>query len=214
MVDPPLTYSPLVALSSSSTPIVTTPSDPTLLASPFPLAQCTELEMGGTSGVDGSVLEDASPLWSEEFTVVEPHLEETPFVELGGDFVMGMDTPSIEHIDPIGKEPLDSSLISSPLPPPIPPQLHDFHESLGDIRGYAPSLDPYCAYLVDVPRKITWSTCFNKTFDFSMAFSKFKRTLTFFASSFAVLFYLHNSEMHASTYDKLLRALTASESST
>jgi len=35
--DPPLTYSPLVAPSCSSTSIVTTISDSTLLDSPFPL---------------------------------------------------------------------------------------------------------------------------------------------------------------------------------
>jgi len=36
--EPPLTYSPLVAPSSSSTPIVTSTRDSTLLDSPFPLA--------------------------------------------------------------------------------------------------------------------------------------------------------------------------------
>jgi len=44
--DPPLTYSLLVAPSSSSPPIVTSTSDSTLLDSPFPLAQCTGLKMG------------------------------------------------------------------------------------------------------------------------------------------------------------------------
>ena len=34
--DPPLTYSPVVAPSSSSTPIVISTSDSTLLDSPFP----------------------------------------------------------------------------------------------------------------------------------------------------------------------------------
>ena len=41
VVDPPCTYSPLVAPSTSSTPIVTSTSDSILLDSPFPLAQCT-----------------------------------------------------------------------------------------------------------------------------------------------------------------------------
>ena len=82
------------------------------------------------------------------------------------------------------------------------------------IRGYNPSLDPYCAYLEDVPRNMTWSTFFDNTFDFSMEFSKFKRPLTLFASYFVMLSYLYHSEMHAVTYDKFLRALTASESRT
>jgi len=59
-----------------------------------------------------------------------------------------------------------------------------------------------------------WSTFYDNTFDFSMAFSMFKRLLTFFASSFVVLSYLHHSAMHAVIYDKLLRALTTSESRT
>jgi len=65
-----------------------------------------------------------------------------------------------------------------------------------------------------VLRKIVWSTFFGPTFDFSMAFGKFKRPLTFLASSVVVFSYLHHSEMHVVTYDKLLKALTASESST
>ena len=56
-----------------------------------------------------------------------------------------------------------------------------------------------------------WSTFFDDTFDFSMAFDEFKRPLTFFAPSFLVFSYLHHSEMHALTFDKLLRALIASK---
>jgi len=209
-----LTYSPLVASSSSSTPIVTSTSDSTLLDSPFPLGRCTGLEMGETSRGDVSVLEDASLLKSKEFTLVDPHLEEAPFVEFCGDLVMGIDTPSIEHIDPICHEPLDLTPTSSSLRPITPFPVHAFPESLGDIRGYNSSLDPYCAYLEDAPRKITWSTFFDNTFDFSMAFNNFMRPLTFFASSFAVLSYKHHSKMHAVTYDKLLRALTTSASRT
>jgi len=73
--DPGLTFSPLVVPSSSSAPIVTSTSDSTLLDSPFPLAQCTGLEMGDTSGGDVSVLNDASLLRLKELTLVEPHLE-------------------------------------------------------------------------------------------------------------------------------------------
>ena len=110
--------------------------------------------------------------------MVEPHLE-----ELCGDLVMGTDTPSIRPTDPIGHELLDLTPTSSHLPPTIPAHLHAFHASLGDIKGYNPSLDPYCAHLEDVPRKITSSTFFDHTFDFSMAFDEFKRPLTLFVIS-------------------------------
>ena len=36
---------------------------------------------------DVSVLEDYSLSWSKELTLVEPHLEEAPFVEFCGDVV-------------------------------------------------------------------------------------------------------------------------------
>jgi len=153
---------------------------------------------------DISVLEDTSFLRSKELTLVEPHLEEAPLEELCGDIVMGTDTPSIGPTDPIGNEPLHLTSTSSPLPPTTPSHLHAFHESIGDIKGYNPSLDPYCAYLEDVPRKIMWSTFFDHTFDFSMAFDEFKRPLTLFAVSFVMFSYSHHSEMHAITYDKLL----------
>jgi len=204
--DPPLTFSSLVAPSCSSSPIVTTTSDSTLLDFPFPLAQYTSLEVGETSRSDVRTLEDASLFRSKELALVEPHLEEPC-----GDIVMGTDTRSSGPTAPIGKEPLELYLISSPLPSAIASHLHTFHKSLGDIQGYHPSLDSYCAYLVDLPRKITWCTFFTNIFDFSMAFTVFKRPLTFIDLSCVVPSYLHHSEVHASTYNKLLRALTASE---
>ena len=45
-------------------------------------------------------LEDDSLSLSKELTLVEPHLEGAPFVEFCGD-VMGTNTPSIEHTNPI-----------------------------------------------------------------------------------------------------------------
>jgi len=66
-------------------------------------------------------------------------------------------------------------------------------------------------YQQDVPRKTMWSIFFDHAFDFSMAFDEFKRPLTLFAPSFLVFSYSHHSKMHATTYDKLLRALTTSE---
>jgi len=84
-------------------------------------------------------------------------------VEFRGDVVMGTDTPSIEHTDPICNESLNLTRISSPLLPTAPSHLHAYHESPCDIRGYDPNLE-------DVPRSIMWSTFFDYTFDFSMAF--------------------------------------------
>jgi len=89
--------------------------------------------------------------------------------------------------------------------------MHAYHESLGDIGGYSPSFDPCCAYLEDVLRKIMWSTFFDHTFDFSTVFGKFERPLAFLPSSFIIPSSLHHSELHAITYDKLLRALMAFE---
>jgi len=62
-----------------------------------------------------------------------------------------------------------------------------------------------------MPQKIMWSTFFDHTFDFSMAFDEFKRPLTLFAPSFLMSSYSHHSEMHATVYGNLLRALMASE---
>jgi len=140
--------------------------------------------MAEASGGDFRVLKDDSLSWSKELKLVEPHLEEAPLEELCGDLVMEADTLSIGPTNPIGNEPLDMTPISSPLPPTTPSHLPAFHESLGDIKGYNPPLGPYCAYLADVPRKITWCTFFNRTFDFSMEFDEFKRPLTLFAISF------------------------------
>jgi len=117
---------------------------------------------------------------------------------------MGGITLSIGVINPICNESLNLTPISSPLPPTTPSYMHAFHDFLGDIRGYSASFDPYCAYLKGLPRKIMWSTFFDHTFDFSMAFDEFKRPLTLFASSFLVFSYSHHSELHAITYDKLL----------
>jgi len=127
--------------------------------------------------------------------------------------VMGTDTLSVEHTDPVCNKPLDLTPISSPLFSTAPSHLHPFHESLGHLRSYNPSFDRYCAYLEDVSRKIMWSTFFDHTFDFSMAFEELKRPLTLLASSLVMFSYSHHFEMHAITYDKLLRAFTAFEGS-
>ena len=94
---------------------------------------------------DVSVLKDVPLVWSEAPVLVVPHLEEALFTELYGDVVMGIDTSSIKHTHLICNEPLHLTITSSPLLPTTPSHLHAFHESLGDIRGYNPSFDPYCA---------------------------------------------------------------------
>jgi len=119
--------------------------------------------------------------------IVESYLEEAPFEEFHNDVEMGRATPSMGLIDSICIELLDSMPISSPFLPNLPSPLHAFHESLGDIRGPHPLFDPYCAYLEDVPRKMTWSTFFGHAFDFSMALTLFKRPLTLFAPPLLVL---------------------------
>jgi len=155
--------------------------------------------MGEISKGDVSILEDDSLNWSKELALVEPYLEKAPFVKFCGDAVMGTDTPSIEHTDPICNEALDLTPVSSPLLPTTPSHLRAYHESVGDIRGYNPSFAPYSAYLEDMPQKILWSIFFDHTFDFSMAFDEFKRPLILFAPSFLVFSHSHHSEMHATT---------------
>jgi len=170
--------------------------------------------MGEISGANASDLEDDSLYRLKEICLVEPYCEETPFEEFCDDIVMVSDTPSIGHTDLMCTKPLDLNPTSSPLLPTNPSHLHAFHKSLGDIRGSHPTFDPYCTYMEDVPRQIMWSIFFDHAFDFSMAFGKFKKPLTFLASSSVVFSYLHNFEMNNITYDKILRALTAFKSRT
>jgi len=164
--DPHLTSSSLVAPSSSTAPISTNISALTLRGSPLRLAQCTGLEMSEPYKGDVTVLEDDFPTRLKEPILVESHLEEAPFDELYDDSLVVGATASFDHIDPICTEPLESTPISSPVLPSDPSHLHAFHESLGDIRGYNPFLDPYCVYLEDLPRKVIWNTSFNHAFDF------------------------------------------------
>jgi len=82
--------------------------------------------------------------------------------------------------------------------------------SLGNFSGYEAALDPYWINLVDKPRKVLWNTFFAFSFNFPMAFSLMKRTLIFFTLILYRLSYCHACEPHAATFDKLQRALTAS----
>ena len=51
--------------------------------------------------------------------------------------------------------------------------------SLGYFGRYDPSINPYYVCLEDLSRKITWTTFFNHSYDFSMGFDKVKRILVF-----------------------------------
>ena len=87
----------------------------------------------------------------------------------------------------------------------------DCMDSLGTLRGYDPSLDPYSLYLESMPLKIMFVTAFTSFTDFSTAFKKFVRALVLMYAFLFKCFYLHTSEFHAQVFDKFLRALTASE---
>jgi len=63
---------------------------------------------------------------------------------LGTLLALGIPTPS---------ELLDLMLFSSPSLPMTPSHIHAFQGSLGYLRGSHPSIDPYCAYLENVPEK-------------------------------------------------------------
>ena len=116
-----LTSSSLVAPSSTSTRMRTTVSALTLHAFPLPLAQCTGLEMVEPYKGDVVVLEDDFPTWSKEPILVESYLE-----ELCDDSLVVGAAPSIDHIDQICTEQLDSTPILFPLLPSVPPTCMHF----------------------------------------------------------------------------------------
>ena len=86
----------------------------------------------------------------------------------------------------------------------------DDYLSLGYLRGYDHSIDPYYIYLEDLPRKIMWSTFFNPSYDFSKAIYKVKRILVVFGVIFVVSSYLSFSKLWSPKFDKLLCVLTMS----
>jgi len=67
--------------------------------------------------------------------------------------------------------------------------VHDY-VSLGYLRGYDPSIDHYCVTREDLPKNITWTTCFNPFYDFSIGFDKVKRVLVVFGAIFVISSYL------------------------
>jgi len=59
--------------------------------------------------------------------------------------------------------------------------------------------------------KIILTSAFGYSFDFSKAFDMFSIALVIIHVFIFMCSYLHSSELHAQVFDKLLRALTASE---
>ena len=150
----------------------------------------------------------------------------TPIVSSFVDVVVVESTSPdcIAHVSPDHVDILPASpLLSLPFPSLGCPNLSvvDYHDapqghvsdcirSLGTFEGYDPPIDPFPDYLVDMPRKILWTTFFDPSSNFSKAYDTIMRTLTITALSFPVFSYVHHSQMHAGVYDGLLRALTAS----
>jgi len=227
VIDPSLCTLPLVAPSSPST-LRDNPTFNMLLPDPpLPLAQSTEFKVDGTFNVSVSVDED-DICYESDSIFIEEHESDAVLTGRSHMDVVTVEPTSPDIIDDISHDPLDT-LHASPvcsLPSPSPEchsmpfaDCHDILEgneidcldSLGTLRGYDPSLDPYILYLGSMPAKIMLTTTFNFFADFSKAFDKFKRALTLIPAFLFKCSYLHWSELHAQTFDKLLRALTASE---
>ena len=82
---------------------------------------------------------------------------------------------------------------------------------LGYFRGCHPFIDPYCVSPEDLPKKTTWTTIFNLFYDFSKVIDKIKRMLNVFGTILVITSYLLFSELWSQEFDKLLRALMASD---
>jgi len=135
---------------------------------------------------------------------------------------------SSDMVDDISPDPLDTFHVSSLTSVPSPSlechnlSITDYHDvlkgkvsdcikSLGTFRRYNPFLDPYSLYLESMPLKIMFITTFTSFIDFSKAFDKFRRALVIISAFLFRCSYSHASELYAQMFDKLLRALTASE---
>ena len=71
----------------------------------------------------------------------------------------------------------------------------DDYVLLGHLRGYDPSLGPYCVYLEDLLRKVMWTIFFNPSYNFYKAFGKVKRILIIFSVILVIAFYLVFSKL-------------------
>ena len=197
----------------------------TLPDPPFPLAQSTEFEVGATFIVNASVDVDDACCDSDSIFIEVPN-SDAIVVGLSFVDVVSIVPTSFVLVANASPVPLDtphaSSLCSLPSPECHTMPFADFHDmlqgdmsdymdSLGTFRGYDPSFDPYSLYLESVPLKTTFVTAFTSFTDFSKAFDKFVRALVIISAFLFKCLYLHTSEFHAQVFDKLLRALTASE---
>jgi len=194
---------------------------------PLPFAPSTEFELGETLSVNASVDEDDSCFDSNNVLIEVHDSVATPIGMSYVDVEITVPASSVMD-DDVSLDPLDTPHASPlcSLPSPFPEchnmLLADFHDmlqgdvfdcmdSLGTFKGYSPSLDSYSLYLESMPLKIIFITAFTSFTDFSKAFDKLKRALTIILAFLFKCFYLHHSDLHAQMFDKLLRALMASE---
>jgi len=227
VLDPSLDTLPLVDPSSPSTLRDNTTFNMLLPDPPLPLAQSTEFEVGETFTVNASIDEDDACYDSDSVPIEVSDYDATLVGRSYIDVVITMPTSSV-MTDDVSLDPLDTPYASPLCSLPSPsPECHnmsfaDFYdmlqgdvsnciESLGTFRGYDPSLDLYGLYLESRPLKIIFITAFTSFTDFSKAFDKFKGALTIISAFLFKCSYSHASELHTQMFDKLLRALTASE---
>jgi len=187
----------------------------------------TTLSFVAPSSFSVSIDEDDMCYKLSDVSTQVPDCHATPLVSSCVDVVVVESTSldfiyhiSLDHVDILPASPLPS-LPSLSLECPNLPVI-DYHDrlqgkvsdcirSLGTFEGYDPPFDPFHDYLVEMPRKILWTTFFDSSFDFFTEYYTIMRALTLIVVSFSVFSYIHHSRMHAGVYDRLLRALTASE---
>ena len=129
-----------------------------------------------------------------------PDCHATPLVSSCVDVVV-VESTSPDFITHVSPDHVDI-LPASPLPSPPSPSLQchnlsgiGYHDtlkgqvsdcigSLGTFQGYNPPFDPFHDYLVDMLRKILWTTFFDPSLEFSKAYDTIMRALTLIAVSF------------------------------
>jgi len=186
-----------------------------------------EFEVGETFIVTARVDEDDICYESDNFLIELYDFDVTLIGKSYVDVVITVPT-SLDIIDNISHDPLDVSHVSSLCSlPSLFPECHimsvvNYHnvleenvddcvEFLGTFRGYDPSFDPYSLYLRNVLAENMLTIAFDYSTDFSKVFDKFRRVLIIISRFIFTCSYLHPAELHAQVYDKLVRALTASE---
>ena len=157
----------------------------------LPLAQSTELKVGGTFSVNASVDEDDICYESDNVFIEVHDSDANPVERSYGDVVVTM-VAGPDMADNISHDPIGTfHSFSSCLLPSLSLKhynlsviaCHDMLEgndidcmdSLGTFRGYDPSLDPCSLYLGSMPTKILFTIASNHSTDFSTACDKFTR---------------------------------------